>query len=76
LIYCVCSLEPQEGEAHLGWLRERDDVDVSPIQPAELAGLEAAVQPDGTVRTRPGLALPGDNPGTLDGFFVARLVHR
>jgi 16S rRNA (cytosine967-C5)-methyltransferase len=76
LIYCVCSLEPQEGEAHLSWLRERDDVAIDPIQPAELPGLEAAVSPDGTVRTRPGLAVPGDNPGTLDGFFVARLVRR
>jgi len=76
LIYCVCSLEPQEGEAHLAWLRERDDVDVSPIQPSELPGLEVAVQPDGTVRTRPGLPVPGENPGTLDGFFVARLTRR
>jgi 16S rRNA (cytosine967-C5)-methyltransferase len=75
LLYCVCSLEPQEGEAHLEWLRERDDVALSPIQPAELPGLEAAVRADGTVRTRPGLSLPGDT-GTLDGFFVARLTRR
>jgi 16S rRNA (cytosine967-C5)-methyltransferase len=79
LIYCVCSLEPQEGEAHLGWLAERDDVVLDPIQPAELAGLEVAVRPDGTVRTRPGQrvgsAVPGDS-GTLDGFFVARLTRR
>jgi 16S rRNA (cytosine967-C5)-methyltransferase len=76
LIYCVCSLEPQEGEAHLGWLAERDDVALSPVRPSELAGLEAAIRPDGTVRTRPGLPVPGDKPGTLDGFFVARLVSR
>jgi len=76
LIYCVCSLEPQEGEAHLAWLAERDDVTLDRIEAAELPGLEAAVRPDGTVRTRPGLALPGDNAGTLDGFFVARLIRR
>jgi 16S rRNA (cytosine967-C5)-methyltransferase len=76
LIYCVCSLEPQEGEAHLNWLTERDDVVLDPIRPAELLGLEAAVLTDGTVRTRPGLAVPGDKPGTLDGFFVARLTRR
>jgi 16S rRNA (cytosine967-C5)-methyltransferase len=80
LVYCVCSLEPQEGEAHLGWLAQRDDVAVDPIRPAELPGLEAAIRPDGTVRTRPGLrvgpAVPGDKPGTLDGFFVARLTRR
>ena len=76
LIYCVCSLEPQEGEAHLSWLAERDDVTLDRIQPAELPGLGAAVRSDGTGRTRPGLRLPGDNPGTLDGFFVARLIRR
>lgn len=76
LVYCVCSLEPQEGEAHLDWLRERDDVVISPIQPSELPGLEAAVRPDGTVRTRPGLRVSGGKPGTLDGFFVARLIRR
>jgi 16S rRNA (cytosine967-C5)-methyltransferase len=80
LIYCVCSLEPQEGEAHLGWLAERDDVDLDPIQASELAGLEQAVQADGTVRTRPGMvvgsSVPGGKPGTLDGFFVARLKRR
>jgi 16S rRNA (cytosine967-C5)-methyltransferase len=78
LVYCVCSLEPQEGEAHLGWLGERDDVALSPVQPAELTGLEAALRPDGTVRTRPGLrvgGVPGDS-GTLDGFFIARLIRR
>jgi len=80
LIYCVCSLEPQEGEAHLGWLGERDDVTIDPIEPSELPGLEAAVRPEGTVRTWPGLpagaAVPGDKLGTLDGFFVARLTRR
>ena len=80
LIYCVCSLEPQEGEAHLNWLGERDDVTIDPIEPSELPGLEAAVRPEGTVRTWPGLpagaAVPGDKPGTLDGFFVARLTRR
>jgi len=75
LVYCVCSLEPQEGEEHLAWLRERDDVALDPIQPSELPGLEAALRPDGTVRTRPGLLVPGET-GTLDGFFVARLTRR
>ncbi len=76
LVYCVCSLEPQEGEGHLGWLTERDDVSLDPVAPSELAGLEDAVRADGTVRTWPGLPLPGDNPGTLDGFFVARFRRR
>jgi 16S rRNA (cytosine967-C5)-methyltransferase len=79
LVYCVCSLEPQEGEAHLDWLSARDDVQLDPVLPAELLGLEAAVRPDGTVRTHPGLPVPSalsGESGTLDGFFVARLVRR
>jgi 16S rRNA (cytosine967-C5)-methyltransferase len=79
LVYCVCSLEPQEGEGHLTWLSGRDDVVIDPILPSELPGLEAAIRSDGTVRTHPGLPVParqsGDS-GTLDGFFVARLLRR
>jgi 16S rRNA (cytosine967-C5)-methyltransferase len=75
LVYCVCSLEPQEGEAHLEWLSARDDVALNRIEPSEIPSLAGALRDDGTVRTRPGLRLPGDS-GTLDGFFVARLVRR
>ena len=31
-----------------------------------------AVAADGTVRTHPGIAVPGDKQGSLDGFFIAR----
>lgn len=72
LVYCVCSLEPEEGEAQARWIAEaRPEVEAFPITAAELPGLEAAVTPEGWVRTHPGLALPGVE-GTLDGFFVAR----
>ncbi|MGV3490848.1 MAG: RsmB/NOP family class I SAM-dependent RNA methyltransferase [Devosia sp.] len=75
LVYCVCSLEPQEGEEQAKWLLGRDDVELLPVDPATLPGLEAAVTPEGFVRTHPGLTAPGEKGGTLDGFFVVR-VHR
>jgi len=37
----------------------------------ELPGLEAALKPDGVVRTRPDL---WDDKGGMDGFFIARIV--
>jgi len=64
LIYAVCSLEPEEGEAVISdFLAARPDYAIEPAQPRELPDGTA---PDaaGRVRLLPGLA---------DGFFVARL---
>jgi 16S rRNA (cytosine967-C5)-methyltransferase len=76
LIYCVCSLEPAEGEEQARWLAARDDVVPDPIGADELPGLPEAVTPEGLVRTHPGMLVPGDKGGTLDGFFVARFKRR
>lgn len=76
LVYCVCSLEPAEGEEQARWLMGRDDVVAEPIGRNELPGLPDAVTPDGFVRTHPGMLVPGDKGGTLDGFFVARVRRR
>lgn len=77
LIYCVCSLEQAEGEDQLGWIGDTiGDLVPDPISPDELGGLAAAITPQGALRTHPGLAVPGDKPGTLDGFFVARFRRR
>jgi len=72
LVYCVCSLEPQEGEEQAKWLAGRQDVELLPVDQTELEGLDAALTPEGFVRTHPGLVVPGEKGGTLDGFFVAR----
>jgi 16S rRNA (cytosine967-C5)-methyltransferase len=64
LIYSVCSLEPEEGEAQAA----RVSLPTDPIRPEELpAGLLPTSQ--GWLGTDPGL-LP--DRGGLDGFFVAR----
>lgn len=72
LVYCVCSLEPAEGEEQAQWLLGHDGVENLPIAASELGGFDEAVTPQGFVRTHPGMPVPGDS-GTLDGFFVARV---
>jgi 16S rRNA (cytosine967-C5)-methyltransferase len=77
LIYCVCSLEPQEGEAQVAWaLANLGELSLSKIAPAELGPLAAAVTADGFLRTYPGMALPAPFEGGLDGFFAARFQRR
>ena len=74
LIYCVCSLEPEEGEMQAEWAKGQG-LQVSPITASELDGWAAPVTEPGFLRTHPGHPVPGDKGGTLDGFFVARF-HR
>lgn len=72
LIYCVCSLEPQEGEAQVDWvLANLPGLELDPVQHDELPGLEQAVTSRGLVRTHPAMS-PANVEGGMDGFFVAR----
>lgn len=76
LVYCVCSLEPAEGEEQVDWaLDALPGLELWPVTPAELPGLENAVTARGLVRTHPGMA-PGGHTGGMDGFFVARFRRR
>ena len=64
LVYAVCSLEPEEGEAQVA----RVPLTPDPIRADELpSGLAAT--PEGWLRTDPGMLA---DAGGLDGFFVAR----
>ncbi|GLK66456.1 RsmB/NOP family class I SAM-dependent RNA methyltransferase [Hansschlegelia plantiphila] len=75
LVYCVCSLEPEEGERQIANLLARNPrVRIEPATAAELPGLEEAINPEGCVRTLP-FHLPNEDPrlAGLDGFFAARL---
>jgi 16S rRNA (cytosine967-C5)-methyltransferase len=75
LVYCTCSLEPEEGEAQIAaLLRRNPDVQRSTIDAAEIGGLVECVTPLGELRTLP-FHLPAPDPRQrgLDGFFAARL---
>jgi len=78
LVYCTCSLEPEEGEAQIEALLARDPrVALAPLQPADIPGLpESAVTARGTLRTLPTL-FPDPDPrwAGCDGFFAARLTR-
>jgi 16S rRNA (cytosine967-C5)-methyltransferase len=75
LIYCVCSMEPEEGldqvEAFLqreGTLRRR------PIAAGEIGGLAELLTPAGDLRSLPShLAAADSRLSGLDGFYAARL---
>ena len=76
IVYCVCSLEPEEGEAQIAAvLRRNPDVRRLVVAPEEIGGLVECLTPSGDLRTLP-CHLWGDNPrrSGLDGFFAARLV--
>ena len=74
LIYCTCSLEPEEGEDRLArFLESNREFSRSPITPAELSGQSQFIDENGDLRTHPAKAI-GPASG-LDGFFAARLVR-
>ncbi|MCY1561889.1 hypothetical protein D9M68_992060 [compost metagenome] len=56
-------------------LKTYGDLELHPVAPAELPGLEAAVTPGGLVRTLPSMA-PAGVAGGMDGFFVARFRRK
>jgi 16S rRNA (cytosine967-C5)-methyltransferase len=77
LVYCVCSLEPEEGETQARWaINTIDGLETVPIAADEIGGLAGAATRDGFVRTHPGMTVPGNASGTLDGFFIARFRRR
>ncbi len=69
LIYCVCSLEPEEGEGQIdAFLTRHPDFRVDAIAPDEGGAPPASLSSRGWLRI-----LPHHLAGGLDGFFVARL---
>jgi 16S rRNA (cytosine967-C5)-methyltransferase len=73
LVYCVCSLEPEEGEAQAEWALANLPLTAFPVLAGETPLPAGALADSGTVRLHAGLAeLVGEKPGGLDGFFIAR----
>jgi 16S rRNA (cytosine967-C5)-methyltransferase len=76
LVYCTCSLEPEEGEqAIAALLAAQSGVRRVPVEAAEVAGLAEIITQDGDLRTLPH-HLPHHDPRLvgLDGFYAARLT--
>lgn len=73
LVYAVCSMEPEEGEAQaVRFLTGNPGFRPVPVRPSELPGAETFAAPDGHLRTT-----PADWPelGGLDGFFAVRFTR-
>jgi len=69
LVYCVCSLEPEEGEAQVAaFLKRTPGFVLEPMAPGEGGAPEASLLSDGTLRI-----LPHHGAGGTDGFFIARM---
>ena len=69
LVYCVCSLESEEGEGQVAaFLARTPGFDIDPVEPGEGGAPEASLRPDGTLRI-----LPHHRSGGTDGFYVARM---
>jgi 16S rRNA (cytosine967-C5)-methyltransferase len=71
LVYCVCSLEPEEGEAQVAaFLSRAPEFALDPVDAGEGGAPEASLRPDGTLRI-----LPHHRSGGADGFYVARMAR-
>jgi len=77
LVYCACSLEPEEGENQTTALLARDPrVARKPITPQDVFDRAEFVTPDGDLRTLPlHLVDPDPRWGGLDGFYATRLTR-
>jgi len=74
LVYCTCSLEPEEGPAQIAALLARGaPVERRPIEAAEVGGLSVLLTEEGDLRTLPSHLPEFDG---IDGFYAARLVRR
>ena len=71
LVYCVCSLEPEEGEAQArAFLKRHPEFALTPVAPAEVGAPAASATSDGWLRI-----LPHQLEGGLDGFFIAKFAR-
>ncbi|HVH75399.1 MAG TPA: transcription antitermination factor NusB [Stellaceae bacterium] len=72
LVYCTCSLEPQEGPERIAaLLAEGAPIKRLPIEPGELGLRDEWVTPQGDLRTLPCHFAEYDG---VDGFYGVRLV--
>jgi 16S rRNA (cytosine967-C5)-methyltransferase len=75
LVYCVCSLEPEEGVDQIAALLQRvGSLERRPVLASEVGGRPEFLSEIGDLRTWPCQLPAGDQRlGGLDGFYAARL---
>jgi 16S rRNA (cytosine967-C5)-methyltransferase len=70
LVYCVCSLQPEEGEDQAAAAAARHPtLQAAPIGPEEIGAMAQAINANGQLRTLPSFLA---DKGGMDGFFAAR----
>lgn len=71
LVYCTCSLEPEEGEAQVSaFLARTSGFSREPVAEGEAGSPSETLTPDGDLRVLPSMWA---EYGGLDGFYIARL---
>ena len=71
LLFCTCSLQPQEGEDQAtGFLERQPAFSRAPVSPEEIGNQVQFIDGKGDLRTLPFMSIAG-MPG-VDGFFTAR----
>lgn len=78
LLYCTCSLEPEEGEDQIAaFLTAHPSFERQPVTPAEVGGIAEWVTPLGDLRTLPSqMQIAAPFKSGMDGFYAARLVRK
>ena len=77
LVYCTCSLEPEEGTHQVDNLLARGAFERVPITPDEIGADASWISAEGDLRTLPfHLPLPTEGMSGMDGFYAARLRRK
>jgi 16S rRNA (cytosine967-C5)-methyltransferase len=72
LLYCVCSLQPEEGPERIAAALARNgNLKRAPLTEADVFGLRELLTSEGDLRTLP---CHLSDEGGMDGFYAARLV--
>ena len=74
LVYCTCSLEPEEGVQQIArFLASHDDFERVPVSPQDAGAISEIVTGEGDLRSLPcHLGVEGG----MDGFYAARMRRR